>query len=400
VEERLRKLERWLATTLRSIGDAVIATDTRGRITYLNACAEMVTGWTLNEALGRPWQEVFQIEHGTTGASLEDVVERALQEGIVINLNEDSHLVTKAGRRMPVDDSVAPVRDDQGEVTGCVIVFRDATERRQMETELRRFNQQLETQVAERTAELEAANKALVSSNAQLQAANKELESFSCSISHDLRAPLRAINGFARMLKEKHGHILDEGGQRFLKIIDDSSRTMGEMIDGFLALASVARQEPVRQLVDMQQLVQRLVEERQHDNPNAAVRFEVAPLPEAIGDRSLLRQVWANLLDNALKFSAGRQPAVIEIGGRAGGDQNHYFVRDNGVGFDMEYADRLFGVFQRLHSAREFTGYGLGLANVQRIVRRHGGRVWAESEPGKGATFHFTLPLAESNKQP
>ena len=223
-----------------------------------------------------------------------------------------------------------------------------------------------------------------------LQAANKELEGFSYSVSHDLRAPLRAVDGYARMLEEDYAERLDEEGRRLLSVVRQSSTRMGQLIDDLLQVSRLGRQEPARQPVDMAGLAREVAAELKNGSSAA---IEIGELPRATVDRALMRQVWANLVGNALKYSGKRDDARIEIGGRRDAGENVYWVRDNGVGFDMRYVDKLFGVFQRLHRSEEFEGTGVGLAIVQRVVGRHGGRVWAESKPGDGACFHFALPL-------
>jgi hypothetical protein len=375
-------MERWLANTLRSIGDAVIATDEAGHITYLNPVAERLTGWGLHESLGTPFTTVFRAIDAGDRQPIADPVQRAMREGLVINLHGDTILLSKDGRERPIDNTAAPIRDNNDRTTGVVVVCRDASLRVQTEAELKRLNEMLDQQVQERTAEL--------------QTANKELEVFSYSIAHDLRSPIRASHGFAQMLAEQMEGKLEEGEIHLLKVITDSSKNMGEMIDGFLALTVTGRQSLNLKPVDMAALVRDVVDALRAKHPQADARFEVGPLPEAIGDPVLLRQVWTNLLDNALKFSAARQPALITAGGRQTDEGFVYFVHDNGVGFDMRYSDKIFGVFHRVHRADEFAGYGLGLATVERIVHRHGGRVWAEAEPGKGATFHFTLSTRQT----
>jgi signal transduction histidine kinase len=222
-----------------------------------------------------------------------------------------------------------------------------------------------------------------------LRAANKELEGFSYSVSHDLRAPLRAVDGYARMLEEDYADRLDEEGRRLLSVVRQSSARMGQLIDDLLAFSRLGRQQPSKQSVDMAGLAREVVDELKNGSSAA---IEIGELPGATVDRALMRQVWANLVGNALKYSGKRADARVEIGGRANGKENVYWVRDNGVGFDMRYVDKLFGVFQRLHRAEEFEGTGVGLAIVQRVVGRHGGRVWAEGRPGEGACFHFSLP--------
>jgi len=229
----------------------------------------------------------------------------------------------------------------------------------------------------------------------ELSAVNKELESFSYSVSHDLRAPLRAIDGYSRLLEEDSGERLGEEGRRLLGVVRASSQRMGRLIDDLLAFSRLGQHEPTKSSVDMTQLAQEVATELGGEFP--AARIAVSPLPPAVVDRALLKQVWANLIGNALKYSFKCERPQIEIGARQDADENVYSIRDNGVGFDMRYAAKLFGVFQRLHSSDEFPGTGVGLAIVQRVINRHGGRVWAQSRPGEGATFFFSLPGASGD---
>jgi PAS domain S-box-containing protein len=279
---------------------------------------------------------------------------------------------------------------------------QDITRLKKAEEEIHKLNEELERRVRERTADLEA---------------------FSYSVSHDLRAPLRAIDGYTRMLAEDYGKLFDEEGQRICGVISDSARDMGKLIEDLLSFSRIGRAELRRIEVDMTVLAESVYREATAPAERVRIDFHLAPLPPAQGDPVLLRQVWMNLLGNAVKFSRRQERAVIEVGvASAGTDRERgiraaasgsppvavggasgqatrttreepvYFVRDNGAGFDMSYASKLFGVFQRLHSAREFEGTGVGLAIVQRIIHRHGGRIWAEGAVGKGATFYFTLP--------
>jgi signal transduction histidine kinase len=227
--------------------------------------------------------------------------------------------------------------------------------------------------------------------SAELTAANQELESFSYSVSHDLRAPLRAMAGYAAIIEEDHGSQLDEEGRRLLGMVRERSRSMDALISDLLAFSRLGRQPITAVRVDMDTLVAAIVQELKSSEDGARTQFDVAPLPQAWGDRALLRQAWVNLLSNAVKFSRTCAGPKIEVGFTARGAQAIYWVKDNGVGFDMEYYDKLFATFQRLHSTREFPGSGVGLAIVERIVTRHDGHVWAESKPGAGATFYFMV---------
>ena len=244
--------------------------------------------------------------------------------------------------------------------------------------------------LARRTEELERAERALRLNSAQLEAANRDLESFSYSVSHDLRAPLRAIDGFARMLSEEYADRLDSEGKRLLGVILSRTERMGQLTEALLTLSRDSNRPLRPGSIEMIQMVREVLTELSASRPN--VEFRVGQMPPAMGDSTLIRQVWANLLSNALKYSAGREKAVVEVGGSEAPGETSYFVRDNGVGFDMAHAAKLFQVFQRLHSQEQFEGSGIGLALVERIIRRHGGRVWAESKEGEGATFNFTLP--------
>ncbi len=225
-----------------------------------------------------------------------------------------------------------------------------------------------------------------------LEAANKELESFSYSVSHDLRAPLRAIVGFSHVLLEDYSDKLDAEGQRVLDIICRNTQKMGRLIDDLLKFSRLGRQAMNFAEIDMEALTHDVVQELETLTPNRQLQFKIETLPSAYGNGASLRQVLINLLSNAIKFTASRDTAVIEIGCQVEANEKIYCVKDNGVGFDMTYVDKLFGVFQRLHSAEEFEGTGIGLALVQRIIHRHGGRVWAEGEVNTGAAFYFALP--------
>jgi len=246
---------------------------------------------------------------------------------------------------------------------------------------IQRLNADLERRVAERTA--------------QIEAANKELEGFSYSVSHDLRSPLRAVDGYSQILEEDYAGKLDDEGRRLLGVIRDSSQKMGTLIDDLLAFSKLGRKPISAAEINMNALVQEVVEELQSISGDVARHCVIEPLPAAWCDRALLHQVWVNLLSNAFKFAGKREQPVVKVSGHNDGTENVYSVSDNGAGFDMKYYNKLFGVFQRLHSADEFPGIGVGLAIVQRVVTRHGGRVWAEGKVNEGATFYFKLPQGE-----
>jgi light-regulated signal transduction histidine kinase (bacteriophytochrome) len=257
----------------------------------------------------------------------------------------------------------------------------EAKQRRLAESEVRLANATLESRVSDRTKRLELAN--------------KDLESFSYSVSHDLRAPLRAVDGFSRILLEDYAGKLDAEGQRVLNVIREGTAKMSRMIDDILQFSRAGRTEITPTPVDMSALVQTAIGDLKAASAGRTINFEIGALPIAYGDSGTLQRVWTNLLDNAVKYTGPKSDARIEIGATPGAAETVYFVRDNGVGFDMQYADKLFGVFQRLHGG-EFAGTGIGLAIIKRIINRHGGRVWAQGVPNVGATFYFSLPVRET----
>ena len=254
-------------------------------------------------------------------------------------------------------------------------------------------NVKLFIKIHQHEAELNKLNNDLEEKNEELKFLNKELESFSYSVSHDLRAPLRAINGYSRILIEEHAEDIDQEVERLLNIINENARNMGELVDNLLSLSKLGKREIQKGVVDMEGLAHSVMEELKGTDGGGMVSWKIHQLPVCDGDYRLLRQVWINLIANAVKYSGKKESPVVEIGAEVKVNEAVYYVKDNGAGFDMRFADRLFGVFQRLHKPTEFEGTGVGLAIVQRIIYRHGGNVWAEGAVGKGACFHFSIPL-------
>ncbi len=360
-----------LRGVLDTAHDAFVAIDERGRIIAWNRQAESLFGWSREEATGRRLSETlvpaaYRQRH-------EEGLRRLLQtgEGPVLNQRLELSALRRDGTEFPVELTIASPLPSKG---GLFIpaFLRDIRERRRLEEELKR-----------RASSLEAAN--------------KELEAFSYSVSHDLRAPLRAITGFSRILLEDHAGGLDAEGRRVLDVIIDNGNRMGHLIDDLLAFSRLGRKPMVLQRLDMAALAHAVGEELLAGTAGRPVDLRVGPLPQVQGDPALIRQVWMNLLSNALKYSRPRPRTEIEVSGERDGPECRYRVKDNGVGFDMRYVDKLFGVFQRLHEDREFEGTGVGLALVARIVSRHGGRVWAEGQVDRGATFGFSLPSEEAS---
>ncbi|MBK9091047.1 MAG: PAS domain S-box protein [Holophagales bacterium] len=318
-----------------------------------------------------------------------------LAAGRISEFTVDKRYLRRDGSVVWGSLAVSPMWEPGEPPTTNISMVLDITERKRAEEEawateaalrrsegmFRELNAELERRVSERTA--------------QLEEANKELEAFSYSVSHDLRAPLRAIDGFSRMIVEDHGERLDPEGRRLLGVVSANARRMAQLIDDLLRLSRLGRSEVRRTSVDMATLARNAFEEIvEAPEARGRIEFRVGDLPRAVGDPALLRQVWVNLLSNAVKFTANREWPVIEVDGEVEGPSAVYRVKDNGAGFNMDYSGKLFGVFQRLHAPSEFEGTGVGLALVRRIVLRHGGRAWAEGRVGEGATFSFSLPAS------
>jgi light-regulated signal transduction histidine kinase (bacteriophytochrome) len=266
-----------------------------------------------------------------------------------------------------------------------VSVQQDITDRKNAESQIKKLNEELEGRVIQRTELLEAAN--------------KELEAFSYSVSHDLRAPLRSVHGFTKILLEDYEPILDDEGKRICQIISSSATQMGKLIDDLLSFSRIGRTNMNPSMLDMRSLAKAAYEEISSSDQKLRTKLKLGKLHKVFGDANLLRIIWNNLISNAIKYSSKEKISEIGIKSQIKYDSIVYSIKDNGVGFDMDYKHKLFGVFQRLHSEAEFEGNGVGLAIVQRIILKHGGKVWAEGEVGKGATFYFSLPITGDRQQ-
>jgi light-regulated signal transduction histidine kinase (bacteriophytochrome) len=305
-----------------------------------------------------------------------------------VKANQSTPTVTSIWRHRKKDGTLIDVEITShefqfGEHKTKLVLAKDITEQLRAEAQVCQLNEELEGRVSERTAEL--------------RAVNKELEAFSYSVSHDLRAPLRAIIGYSQLVLEDYAVRLDTEGRRLLGVIAAEALRMSQLIDDLLAFSGIGRQRVQMTDVDMTALALSAFQSLISTHLPKAPQLNIKTLPPARGDSAMLRQVFVNLLDNAIKFSRVRKDATIQIGGSCDRDQNVYYVKDNGVGFDERYVAKLFGVFQRLHAEEEFAGNGVGLALVQRIILRHGGKVWAESKLGQGATFYFAIPVRKEN---
>lgn len=376
-DQALRESESRLRAVLNSAVSAVVVTDDRGQIVDANARAERVFGWKREQLLGLPFAALFADRDREELPRLMAAATR--QAGDRPDVLAPVELAAQRQDHSEFPSEVAINALRAGAVTNFCGFITDITERKRAAAEIRTLNEQLEKRVAQRTL--------------QLENANKELEAFSYSVSHDLRAPLRHIDGFAGMLTAHAGGQLDEKGQRYLTVITEAARRMGRLIDDLLSFSRHGRAELRVTPVRLGDLVEEVQRQLQTEIANRRIVWKVGPLPEVHGDRAMLHQVFANLLGNAVKYTRGRAEAMIEIGAeKSGAGEWVVFVRDNGAGFNPKYTDRLFNVFQRLHSESEFEGTGVGLANVRRIVQRHGGRTWAEGQVDVGATIYFALP--------
>ena len=386
-----------LQSVLDSMSEGLVVADENGKFIIWNPAAEKIVGLGAADVPSDQWTSHYGIFLPDTVTPLpaeQNPLLRAIRGEVC---SAEMFLRNpELAEGVWIEASAGPLKDKDGVVRGGVTAFRDITQRKADEREIRKLNDKLELRVVERTA--------------QLEAANEELEAFSYSVSHDLRAPLRHIGGFSKLLVEEFGSTLDPTAQHYLDRIQSGAQKMGLLVDELLNLARVGRQALNRQPARLNSIVAEVIAILQPESEGRPVEWIIADLPVVECDSILVKQVFQNLLANALKFTRPRvgtdgsagvgtpaptPRAVIEVSHKEDDGQLVLMVRDNGIGFDMKYVDKLFGVFQRLHRAEDFEGTGIGLATVQRIVQKHGGLVWAEAEVGKGATFYFTLTAAK-----
>lgn len=371
--KEVEEIKNYLAAVVKQSAEAIYLHHPDGGIISWNKGAEAIYGYSEDEALR---MKIWNIVPDHLLAEAQGVVESVLKQEQITAL--ETKRITKYGKIIDVVFSASVILDSDNQLKSVAITERDITRQKEIEREIRDLNVELQR------------------NNEQLLMINRELESFSYSVSHDLRAPLRSINSYASILEEDHGDSLSEEARRLFKIIGKNARKMGTLIDDLLAFSRLGRTEIEKRNFRVKELVEHVVTEL-HLHDQDKVKVKLKNLPPASGDHKLVHQVFVNLISNAVKYSSKKKNPSIEIGCDTGQTWPVYYVKDNGAGFDMAYSHRLFGVFQRLHKDEEFEGTGVGLAIVHKIVTKHGGTVWAESEVEKGSTFFFTLPPAVEN---
>ena len=378
MEESLKQSEERSRSVIESAYDGFISINAEGRITDWNLQAETIFGWSRAEVLGHLLHEtIIPLQH-REGHMRGMRHLAATGEGPVLNKRIELTALHRTGREFPVELAIWPLQ--VGHVSTFHAFIRDITGRKEAEARIQKLNHEMKTRAV------------------QLEAANKELEAFSYSVSHDLRSPLRHIHGFVELLQASPALQAEESSRRHMGVITRAAKQMGMLIDDLLAFSRTGRVEMHPVKLDMREILDQAIRELEPEAHGRNVIWDIKPLSMAAGDPGLLYLVWVNLVSNALKYTRPRSETRIEVGcvdgvaANGGAHEAVYYIRDNGVGFDMAYASKLFGVFQRLHRSEDFEGTGIGLANVQRIIHRHDGRVWAESKPDVGTTFFFSLP--------
>jgi PAS domain S-box-containing protein len=370
--ERTTASRDLLHTTLSSIGDAVIATDETGRVTFMNGIAESLAGWNQAEVQGRPLQDVLNLVNEETRLPADSPVARALRDGVIVGLANHTLLISRDGVERPIEESAAPIRNAQGRTIGAVLVFRDVTGRRESEEQLRRLNH-------------------------ELQQTNQDLQQFSYAASHDLKEPLRTVTNYLQLIRSRYsGRLLDDEAARLFDVAVAGAKRMHALVEALLEYSrsgevGEAKLEPV----PAGEVVSNAIVNLQSSISEAGADVVLGPLPVIRANVLHLTQVFENLIGNALKYRS-EQPPRISVSAQESGQDWVFSVEDNGIGIPPEYQEQIFGIFKRLHGD-EYPGTGIGLATCKKIVDRHGGNIWVESEPGKGSKFRFTLPRAASN---
>jgi PAS domain S-box-containing protein len=372
---KIEEVQNRLAAIVESADDSIISKDLEGIITSWNEGAEIDYGYKQEEVIGQSMSLLMPPYHTDEH---KEILEK-IRHGEKIK-HYETRRRRKDGQLIDVSLTVSPIKDTSGKIIGASTIARNITERKKAEREIRILNEELEQRVLQRTA--------------QLNEVNKELEKFSYSVSHDLRAPLRGIDGWSLALLEDYGDKLDDQARTYIERVRSQTQLMGMLINDLLNLSRITRIEPQLMPLDLTVMAQSLADRLREEKPERRIEFIIQPDLRAHGDNHLINIALNNLFDNAVKFTGKRSLARIEFGEAEIDGGKAFFVRDNGAGFDMANADKLFGTFQRLHKASEFSGTGIGLATVQRIINRHGGRIWAEAKPNEGATFYFTLKEA------
>ena len=369
IEKQLEESEEWLATTLMSIGDAVIATDGAGCVKSMNHVAERLTGWKQEDATGKPLTDVFKIINGSTGEEIENPVTTIPGEGAVVELADQTMLIAKDGSKIPIDDSFAPIKNDKGGIIGTVLAFRDITERRLAERERERLVKELE-------------------------AKNSEMERFTYTVSHDLRSPLTTIQGFANVLRTDLENNNIERVKNNLKYIENGIIKMAQLLHDTLELSRIGRVANPSENLPFGELVSEALEQTSEQVKSGGVEISVSEdFPAVYVDRMKIVEVLINLIENSIKYMGDEPHPEIDIGYRTEDDgETVFFVRDNGIGIDPDMHEKVFELFCKLD--RGTKGTGAGLAIVKRIIEVHEGRIWIESEKGKGCTVCATLPIA------
>lgn len=370
-EEELNNARNRLNTIINTIADPVFVKDRNHRWILLNDACCRFLGYSRDELIGKSDYDFFPEEEADVFWQKDEQVFETGEE----NINEENFTDALKGRHTIVTKKA--LYTDSGGQKYIVGVIRDITDRKQLEEDLIRFNEELERRVSERTY--------------ALQSANREMESFTYSVSHDLRAPLRAIDGYSSLLLTEAGDTFTKSEFRLISKIRENTRQMGKLIDDLLNFSRVGRKELNKEVISPSGIVETVLEELNCEREGRDVQIEIGNLPPCYADPQLLHQVYYNILENALKFTRNHDPSKIDIGAFSREGKTVYFVKDNGIGFDMKYGDTIFKPFQQLHTIPAYEGTGVGLAIVHRIITRHGGSIWPESEPGKGATFFFTL---------